>query len=243
MWTGGGVAAIWSEVPREEFCGSQAEAHLQDLAWLAPRVWRHQAVVEQILRQGPVLPARFATLFVSLDSLQRFVCGHRAAIVEFLAELGDRREWAVKVFRDRTHLRRRVAGGKAPSGRRYLEARRVQAEAGKSGLRRLKAACQEAASQLQHNASAFRERQVWKSADPGEPGEMVLNWAFLVPAGGEAGFEQCVQQLDARNRNSGLRFVSSGPWPPYSFAPSLERGGKPEGEAPRARSGADYARD
>src|ERR1035441_10314340 len=66
-----GISAVFSEVELGEFCGDSAEARLRDLAWLGPRVCRHEAVIDQVLCHGPVLPARFATLFTSVDSLRR----------------------------------------------------------------------------------------------------------------------------------------------------------------------------
>ena len=44
-----------------------------DLAWVAPRVCRHEAVIEEAMRQSPVLPARFATLFQTIASLAQFL--------------------------------------------------------------------------------------------------------------------------------------------------------------------------
>src|ERR1035441_9534100 len=58
----GEIGAVLSEVELAEFCGESAEARLQDLAWLGPRVCRHESVIEEFMRHGPVLPARFATL-------------------------------------------------------------------------------------------------------------------------------------------------------------------------------------
>src|ERR1035438_4586452 len=76
----GEMGAVLSEVELGEFCGETAEARLQDLAWLGPRVCQHEAVIEEVMGQTPVLPARFATLFTSLDSLNRSVLEHREAI-------------------------------------------------------------------------------------------------------------------------------------------------------------------
>jgi hypothetical protein len=72
----GEIGAVLSEVELAEFCGESSEAHLQDLAWLGPRVCRHEAVIEELMSRVPVLPARFATLFTSVDSLQRSVLAH-----------------------------------------------------------------------------------------------------------------------------------------------------------------------
>jgi len=40
----GEIGAVLSEVRRGEFCGEAAEANLQDLAWLGPRVCRHEPI-------------------------------------------------------------------------------------------------------------------------------------------------------------------------------------------------------
>src|ERR1035441_7876995 len=97
----GGIGAIYSEVELDEFVGPAAEARLQDLAWLGPRVCRHEAVIEQAMSRAAVLPARFATLFTTLESLESYVLERREAIPRIFAQLGDRQEWAVKGLLDR----------------------------------------------------------------------------------------------------------------------------------------------
>ena len=97
----GETCAIYSEVELGEFTGESAEANMQDLTWLGPRVCRHEYVIEHIMSQAPVLPARFATLFSSLDSLEQFLVEHRVAIAGFFTELGEKQEWAVKGLLDR----------------------------------------------------------------------------------------------------------------------------------------------
>src|SRR5271157_1883823 len=96
----GKVAAVLSRVSRSEFCGPTAEKNLQDLAWLAPRACRHQAVLEQVMRLGPVLPARFGTLFSSTASLETFMRKHETTVARFLERVGGQEEWAVKGFLD-----------------------------------------------------------------------------------------------------------------------------------------------
>jgi gas vesicle protein GvpL/GvpF len=220
-----GICAVLSEARREEFCGEGADARLEDLAWLAPRALRHEAVVEHVMRQSPVLPARFATLFTSLDSLQRFILEYRDAINGFFTHLGDQREWAVKGL-----LYRRLAGRREDAeprqlahspGVNYLRKKRTEAEVGKQASQWLRAACEKAAGELEQRASAFRERKLWNGSDADAPAEVIVNWAFLVPGGAEADFRRLVKELDEQHRASGLSFALSGPWPPYSFAPAL----------------------
>ena len=88
FWRSGRVAAVLSRVSQSQFCGPAGEKNLQDLAWLAPRACRHEAVLEQVMRLGAVLPARFGTLFSSTASLESFMRQHEAAIGRFSGARG-----------------------------------------------------------------------------------------------------------------------------------------------------------
>lgn len=231
-WAFEGIGGVLSEVSPVEFCGEAAEARMQTLAWLGPRVCRHEAVVEQAMVQSPVLPARFATLFTSLDSLRRFALEHRDCIAQFFGELGNKREWAVKGLLDREwkelsvekHTESVQQPGKGLPGIGYLKKKRIQAEAKEKLGHWLKETCQQAAAELQRHAAGFREQRARKTGDSDEP-EVILNWAFLLLPDAESDFEACVGRLHSEYSGQGLDFVLSGPWPPYSFAPAL--GGSP----------------
>jgi hypothetical protein len=226
----GAARAVLSEVRREEFCGESAEERLQDLAWLAPRVSWHEAVVERVMEQSPVLPAPFATLFESLESVRGFLLGSRDPIAGFFRDLGGKREWSVKGMLDRTVTSENLtpALGEQSPGIKYLAAKRSQAASKEARSQWLRAVCEQAAGELRQQAPAFRERRVWKA---GGPSDAIFNWAFLLPAGEEGDFRQRIARLDERHGPLGLNFVVTGPWPPYSFAPAL---GRPaETEEPR----------
>ena len=70
------------------------------------------------MSQAPVLPARFATLFTSVDSLQQSVLEHREAIAGFFAQLGDQQEWAVKGLLDRAGALERLGSSGPENPRR-----------------------------------------------------------------------------------------------------------------------------
>jgi hypothetical protein len=219
----GSARAVLSEVRREEFSGQEAEERLKDLAWLAPRAARHEALVEQVMSQAPVLPAPFATLFESRESVRRFLLEHAVRIAGFFRDLGNKREWAVKGFLEGAppdgESRPQTEHGSA--GKSYLEKKRAQAALREATRRDLRVACQQAAAQLKEQAQDFRERKVWKAGQAAGQPELIFNWAFLLPAGEEPAFRESAARLDQQNRPLGLRMVISGPWPPYSFTPAL----------------------
>ncbi|MGA1982218.1 MAG: GvpL/GvpF family gas vesicle protein [Acidobacteriaceae bacterium] len=223
--------AAYCEVDLDEFVGERADAQLQDLKWLGPRVCRHEAVIEEIMRQAPVLPARFATLFSSLESLDHFVLEHREGIAKFFAELGGQQEWAVKGLLDRAgaleglcHPAEEEPAGSL--GGRYLQERRMKAQAERELNQRLKTFCQHVAAVLGAHAGGFRERKVVTPAAEEATAEVVLNWAFLVPPEDLEDFKASLQRFNNHETFPGLALAVSGPWPPYSFVPDLSGGAK-----------------
>ena len=219
----GSIRAILSEVRREDFSGQDAEKRLQDLAWLAPLAALHEAVVEQVMGQAPVLPAPFATLFESRESVRRFVVEYSNPISGFFRDLGSKREWAVKGFLQRAQpgVESEAESDEESAGKSYLGKKRAQAALKSAMRQRLRAACERTAAELKQQAQAFRERKVWKAGQAAGQPELIFNWAFLLPVGEEAAFRQSVTELDEQHRSLGLSLAISGPWPPYSFAPAL----------------------
>jgi hypothetical protein len=225
------VCAVYSEVELEEFLGDSAEAHLQDLTWLGPRAFRHEAVIEQVMSRTSVLPARFATIFSSLDSLEQFILEHRKAITGFFTELGDKQEWAVKGLLDRVLALEKLSQSAVKEqaldvspGMRYFQEKRIKAQLEQELNQRLKAFCQQTAAALGEYASGFKQRKVMTPVAEGTEGEVVLNWAFLISSAALDIFRANLERFNEGEAFPGLRLTLTGPWPPYSFAPDLSGG-------------------
>lgn len=225
------VVAVVSRVGREEFCGPQAESRMQDLAWLGPRACRHEAVIEKGMRLSPVLPARFATLFSSFESLDQFMKSHHAAIGRFLDQVTGQEEWAVKgmlegkkakeaMFSESLAGREQELSGLS-MGARYLLERRLGAGVERGLQAWLQKICEELLQDLRHIAAPFLQRPVLSLGTEKEDREMVLNCAFLVPGSAGSDFRQRISEANASHRGRGLNFEITGPWPPYSFTASL----------------------
>lgn len=225
------LCAVTSEVPLEDFCGPAAELRMQDLAWVGPRALLHEAVVEEVMRQSPVLPARFGTLFSSQESLREFLDDHREAISQFLQWVSDQEEWSIKGLLDRKHAGQDFMStslaaqqeelAALPPGTRYFHAQRIRSAALKELSLWLNEACQQVASELQEVASDFRECPLVPCEPPESGSEVVLNWAFLLRKGDTAAFRLRVAKMNEKHASRGLAFELSGPWPPYRFVPPL----------------------
>lgn len=225
------VVAVVSTVSVDDFCGPAAEARMRDLAWVAPRACRHETVVEAVMRASPVMPARFGTLFSSRERLVAWLAIHHVAISRALDRLGAHEEWAVKGRLNRRAaeaplLAAALARSAAPAspGARYLEERRIRAGIGQELNAWLQTLCDWVVGQLREHAVEFRERAIGpKGAD--EEGIPILHLAFLVPCGSVGDFRASVQRITATHAEHGVVLDCSGPWPSYSFCPSLEADG------------------
>lgn len=225
----GDLVAVCGWTAIEQWSGPQGERNLQDLQWLGPRVLRHQAVIEAAMQTSAVLPARLGTLFSSVDALDRFLTMHAEAIVQFLTQTAGQNEWAVKGLLDRGKagdwmLSKLLAAQSQPavaSGARYLQQRRMHVAATQELNQWVVRTLESLTDELRRHAVGFRQRGVVPSAEPGKL-QTVVNFAFLVAFERVQEFRGCVEQANREHREHGLELALSGPWPPYSFCPTLE---------------------
>ena len=225
------IVAVAGMVPLDEFCGDLAENRMGDLEWVGPRACRHEQVVERLMRHSPVLPARFGTIFLSLESLENRMAMHLDAIRAFLDRISGTEEWSVKCLLNREKAAQkqycRMLEGQAEHlsslpGTRYLEQQRIRAAAGQELNQRLKEVNEGVAYDLSRIAIDWAVRKTLPRKVTGGEGEMILNWAFLVPRNVTADLCARIDRANAECADFELVFELSGPWPPYSFCPVLE---------------------
>jgi hypothetical protein len=225
------------EVDPADFTGAEAEARLKDLNWVGPRALRHEEVILSVMAGGPVLPVRFGAVFSSPSALADMLQGRRDAVTAFLRDNADREEWSVKVYLDgekaRAEARGRALADQAGAlallspGARYLKEQRLRADAEKDVARRVRIALKDIVAALREDAVDFVTREPQARDVTGLELEMVLNGAFLVRRESVGRFHGTVDRIGRDFSDQGLTPDVTGPWPLYSFAPSLSG----EGEA------------
>lgn len=224
------VVAVVSVISAEESLGYSTEDRMHDLAWVGPRVCRHEEVIERVMRSSPVLPVGLGTIFASIESVENRLKEHHHSVAVFLEHVSDKDEWAVKGLLNRaaaeeTHFNRLLSTQKerlSPSpGTRYLQEQRLRAAAVTALNRSLQQITLNLADDLGRTAADTRTRKVLHREAGEDDRDMITNWAFLVA---RDSIEDFRTRIDGANRQwaaDGLSFEVSGPWPPYSFCPSL----------------------
>ncbi|MBF6297186.1 GvpL/GvpF family gas vesicle protein [Nocardia amamiensis] len=218
-----GLAAVIGTVPLEVFGEQPLRRNLEDLDWLEATARAHDAVVSAVVRRGPAVPLRLATVFLDEDRVREMLDDRRADFDAALTLVSGRTEWGVKAYGDRAALvsavadaASRDAGGGKGSGAAYLARRRAQLAAQETVERDAALRADEIHARLVRHAAAGRRQAVTDPALSGRREWMVLNGTYLVDDERADDFAAMVDELG--KEFAGIRLELTGPWPPYSFA-------------------------
>lgn len=170
-----------------------AEAERRDPMWLGPRAIRHQEVLEQLTEAGPVLPLRFGRVFAAAAALRAGIARLHQPIAAFF----DRgaRGGALQEW---------VLVGELLPGGHIDEARAAALEIVEPGV-----------LAIEHRELELLPR---REGDP----EVALRWALLLPAARVAELVQRLEEREGELQARGLVLEARGPWPPFSFAPTID---------------------
>jgi len=230
LWPFKDIVAVLGMSSIEEFCGPEAENRMKDLAWVGPRACHHEEVVEEVIRHSPAFPARFGTIFSSLDALEKLLDIHYDEISLFLDKAAGKEEWAVKGLLNRAQARKGFSAlmlsreeGRLASlspGMRYLSEKRIRSSADRELNSWLKGVTKGIGDDLCRHSFDFCERKVL--SHDSEAMDMVLNWAFWVAREDADDFRVEIDRANEQNKQQGLLLQLTGPWPPYSFLSTLD---------------------
>ncbi|HUY88119.1 MAG TPA: GvpL/GvpF family gas vesicle protein [Pirellulales bacterium] len=227
------LAAVCSQARVEEFSPAAATDRAPDPEWLIPRVCRHQAVIEEVMARSPVLPVRFGALFSSPSAVQTVMETQATQIDRFLAYAAEKQEWAVKGFlsmKAAAAWRLEAEPGlnacrpelAVSPGKRYFQQKQLHAAAEREARQWARTVAAEILDALKDVAVESRTLKPQPAQLTGKTDEMSLNLAFLVPEQRVDEFHARVEAVGACYLERGLTLERTGPWPPFSFCPSLE---------------------
>jgi hypothetical protein len=158
----------------------------------AEDLWRHEALLEELMEERDLLPVRFGTRLPDQAAARDALEVRHGELTAALERVRGAVELALRV-EAREPVTVPPAGG---TGRDYLAA--------KAATRRTAAALHAPLAAISR-ASALR------------PGRELLRAAYLVDRGAVDAFVSLVGDLQRAHEDT-LALVCTGPWPPFSFA-------------------------
>jgi hypothetical protein len=185
---------------------------LRQIAPTPENLWRHEAVIESIMRAGDaVLPARFGTLFADDRALDDALSRHADALAAGLERVRGCVELGLRVmWKPPQHAP--ASPPSTISGRAYMLAR-LDEERRRRETREL---AERIAADLHDNLAPLARdstRRVLPTPD------VLMSAAYLVPRDDAESFATRTRELSSTH--PALRLLCTGPWPPYHFAPAL----------------------
>jgi len=194
----------------EELIVAVSEFQSDNVGVTRQNILRHDAVVRRVLTQTTPLPFRFGTL-VTEESLRSFVTARRNALLERLALVHDAVEMSVKI------IWQQIGDDPPPIasqselgvGAAFLQSKRDELR----GNERLATQANEIAEWLAGGLQDLIRKQV-VNIQPTQ--KLVIAGSYLIDRSSESGFRGSVSQLESQRPE--LHFLTSGPWPPYTFA-------------------------
>ncbi len=159
--------------------------------------WTHECVVEALMEQATVLPARFGTTFADLASLREALGRQATSLKHRLSRVSGCVELAVRVT-----CQRAAAPQEPQDGRTYLLQKLASS-------RRREALADTTLAPL--GSLSVNSRPM-----PGSASSSAVCISYLVPEPEVGRFSEEVMRL--RRQNPQLTFSCTGPWPPYTFS-------------------------
>ena len=232
-----------------------AAASIIDRATMQPTaqdVLRHEAIVEALRESGPTLPVRFGTVLTDAQAVAHALSERYDVLLDDLARLGDKVECGLVVlWREVPPVSNRTAEGGAVAsnlngreeargpGAEYLRARTLR-------YRSATASHERAHSLVQDLDIALRPHAIDSRVTIAPTAGIALRAAYLLRASAVGPFGDAFEEV--RGMRPDLRFLLSGPWPPYSFVTkpanlaNLLRGSSTEPVRPESLEGSNDRR-
>lgn len=223
--TEGPLAAFSTPVDLRQYSQQAVDSHAGDLEWLGAIGYRHQAVMQALMKDGTVIPLRAFTLFGSRQMVEAQLRSGRDSFSKVLERLDGKQEWTLRIEFDPQKWNEALAS-RVPSLRAIVDELQT-ATPGKAFLlnKKLgderKKASREAEQQVvaeieERILSKLRCETVAESRQARDGAFPEIN--VLINRDEEASLIELHSELADRYSGEGITLAVSGPWPPYTFA-------------------------
>lgn len=206
-----GIAGVVSSISLDEFGEVPLMQNLESLDWVRDKVFKHERVIEDVMKRTTIIPMKFCTIFKSEEKIIDLLKEKYSYFMELLEKYRDKSEWGVKIYCKKEEFQM----AKTSTGRDYLLAKKVQEEKLQKDERYINAIVEEIYKKIRQLAEEAKvNRPTPKELLPDKNKEQVLNLSILVP---DDNANKLVALVDNLARQYSLILELVGPLPVYSF--------------------------
>jgi hypothetical protein len=216
-------------VSEDEFSEENFKINLSNIQWMETHAKEHTDVISMSMENNTVIPFKFGTIFLSEDSLKKFVTDYSVSFNENFTQIKGKEEWAVKIYCNIKTLSEQI--DELSEATAALEKQIRASSPGKAYLleRKKKQLIEEETNRLcKHfgqiyfdefkmiSDSSFLNNLLPKEYT-GRTDTMILNATFLVCKNKVNDFKNTSDTMVEKGRNHGFSIETTGPWPLFSF--------------------------
>jgi hypothetical protein len=223
----GELVAYARIVALSDYSEEALKKRVDDQAWLISEARHHHAVVAEIHRRAPILPAKFGSAYATESDVRKALEQSKQAFLERLRMLEDCDEWAAYIYLEEdltqvvlardpelTDLAAELEG--ASEGRKYMLRQRLQSRM-KDAIERYETEISQQALNALRALTARFQFEPPRNADATPEGELEIARASMLVRRDQV--EQFINQAEQTNQAiAGVWLKITGPWPAYSFA-------------------------
>ncbi len=230
------LAAVVSEVELDKFKLHTASAGNEvDMGWIEEKARAHEKIVEQLMKENDLLPAKFCSIVSSKEGLKAFLADNYHEYARAFQRLKGHEEWNVKAYLDFEKLKQFVTDNTPEIRERremlsfmsetskYLMKRKIDNLIHERTDKRYEAVIVYIAKALRavSECEAFSKPEPPKHQQTQTP--IVFKASYLIKKTKLQSFNQQLNELSDNLEPEGVSFEITGPWPPYTFVKDEEK--------------------
>ncbi|MDP2934431.1 MAG: GvpL/GvpF family gas vesicle protein [bacterium] len=224
------IEAVVTEVNRVEFSSREIKSKLENLKWIEEKIRNHEEVIEEAMKDSPVIPLKFLTIYESKTKIVNILKRNYKKFRGLLDKLKGKAEWGVKVYlidreklvdkarkEDEEPMRMEEELKSKPEGIKYFLEKQIEEKISAKVDEKLDKYVKDIFEIL----SPFSEKKpmINELLPRGitDKKEMIFNVSYLFSEDKLKEFQKVVKRLQDYYLPVGLWIEYSGPWPPYNF--------------------------
>lgn len=224
------IEAVAREVNLAEFSEKEIKNKLQnDARWTKESIRSHHKLIEQLWKEGTIIPCKFGTVFRTKKRIQEMLEKHHKQFSYLLSWLAGKQEWGLKVYLDSQEfieslrkedqeviaLQKRKEA--VPEGTRWYLDQKINAMIDQKLEIEIEKNVKEIVGEIKQSVEELVLNEHRAPEESKKNQEMVLNSACLLKIKGVKRWQEDWERFFKKFHKRGLSCEITGPWPPYNF--------------------------
>ncbi len=225
------INMVVGNVPGDEFTEDKLNNAASDISWLSRNAIRHNKIVDTVMKYcHPILPLKFCTIYKDKRSIEMILESLYTKFREALDYFDGKIEYGLKIYMEKKVFQEKIKSntedelkisGSNSSGRNYLLRRKLEKQTHETLNNEITLRRKAMHSVVSEWATESVSNRLLDPGTDNKDEMLILNSSYLVEDIYLDKFFLAIKRLNNSAEHEGFKFVTSGPWPCYSFSSKI----------------------